>query len=176
MAGSTLFGRDELSRMRDRTTRRNYSPEVDAFRRDHQRRRDHGKARRHAERIYRAFRETCDDEAPPVPPPRDPTGKPPQVPAPPDPLRRQPTPGGQLRKAQDPDRQPRPPAGSPVAPADSPADPAVAPPRRPQAASAHRPHQPNTHTPQTRRSWHASVRSRRLRNCRSGSPHPADGR
>lgn len=64
----SLFSRAELAEVRDRTRRRNYSPEKEAFRREHQRRRDHGKAQRHAARIYKAFQESCDDRVPTIPP------------------------------------------------------------------------------------------------------------
>jgi hypothetical protein len=67
MTQLSLFSQAELADMRDRTKSRNYSPERDAFRRDHQRRRDHGKAQRHAARIYQAFQQSCDDEVPPIP-------------------------------------------------------------------------------------------------------------
>ncbi|MFC3742631.1 hypothetical protein [Paractinoplanes deccanensis] len=53
--------------MRDRTAARNHSPQRDAFRREHKRRRDHGKAQRHALRIYQAFQASCPDEPPPIP-------------------------------------------------------------------------------------------------------------
>ena len=49
-----LFTSAELARMRDRTKARNYSPERDEFRRDHERRRAFGLARRHAERLRHA--------------------------------------------------------------------------------------------------------------------------
>jgi hypothetical protein len=68
--------------MRDRSAARNHSPQRDAFRREHQRRRDHGKAQRHAERIYRAFQQSCSDEVPRIPgaesspPPAPPTWNP----------------------------------------------------------------------------------------------------
>ena len=67
MSQPSLFSRSELAEMRDRTKARNYSPERDAFRRDHQRRRDHGKAQRHAARIYRDFHESGDHEIPQMP-------------------------------------------------------------------------------------------------------------
>ena len=67
MSQPSLFSRSELATMRDRTKARNYSPERDAFRRDHQRRRNHGKAQRHAARIYQDFHESCDDEIPRIP-------------------------------------------------------------------------------------------------------------
>ncbi len=46
-----LFTRAELSAMRDRTRARNYSPDRENFRRDHERRRYWGLKRRHAERL-----------------------------------------------------------------------------------------------------------------------------
>ena len=57
-----LFTSAELAKMRDRTASRNYSAERDEFRRDHERRRAFGLARRHAERLRRiqeASREPC---------------------------------------------------------------------------------------------------------------------
>ena len=51
MRQQQLFTRSELSAMRDRTRGRNYSPERDNFRRDHERRRYWGLKRRHAERL-----------------------------------------------------------------------------------------------------------------------------
>ena len=62
MTQMSLFNRAELATMRDPTKARNYSAERDAFRRDHKRRRDHGKAQRHAQRIYRAFQQSHPDE------------------------------------------------------------------------------------------------------------------
>jgi hypothetical protein len=56
--------------MRDPTKARAYSPERDAFRRDHKRRRDHGKALGHAKRIYDDFQRSCPDEPPTIPPRR----------------------------------------------------------------------------------------------------------
>ena len=70
MSQLSLFSRTELTAMRDRSKARNYSPERDAFRRDHQRRRDHGKAQRHAARIYQAFQQSGDGEMPLIPPTR----------------------------------------------------------------------------------------------------------
>ena len=68
MTQLSLFNPSDLAKMRDRTKARNYSPERDAFRRDQQRRRDHGKAQRHAARIYRDFHRSCDDNVPQIPP------------------------------------------------------------------------------------------------------------
>lgn len=48
-----LFTRAELAAMRDHTRRRDYSPEADEFRRDHQRRRAAGLKQRHAQRSRR---------------------------------------------------------------------------------------------------------------------------
>jgi hypothetical protein len=62
-----LFSPAELTEMRDKTKARNYSADRDAFRRDHRRRRNYGKAKRHAERIYRDFQQSCDDEFPRIP-------------------------------------------------------------------------------------------------------------
>jgi hypothetical protein len=75
MSQISLFNPSEVAEMRDRTKDRNYSPERDAFRRDHQRRRDHGKAQRHAARLYRDFHQSCDDQVPQIPA-RRPTTKP----------------------------------------------------------------------------------------------------
>jgi hypothetical protein len=63
----SLFSPSELASMRDRTKSRNHSPERDAFRREHQRRRNHGKAQRHAARIYQQFHQACDAEVPRIP-------------------------------------------------------------------------------------------------------------
>src|SRR5262249_39040198 len=51
-----LFSRAQITAMRDRTRSRNYSPERDAFRREHQRHRDWGLTQRYArkERHLRA--------------------------------------------------------------------------------------------------------------------------
>ncbi|GAA0510059.1 hypothetical protein Ade02nite_52860 [Paractinoplanes deccanensis] len=79
MTQLSFFSRAQLAAMRDRTAARNFSPERDAFRRDHKRRRDHGKARRHALRIYQQFQASCPDEPPPIPPrpaPRPPRTRP----------------------------------------------------------------------------------------------------
>src|SRR6185436_3208557 len=43
-----LFNSSQLAQMRDRTASRNYSPERDEFRREHQRHRDWGLERRYA--------------------------------------------------------------------------------------------------------------------------------
>ncbi len=67
MPQPSLFSRTEIAAMRDRTKAPNHSPEADAFRREHQRRRDHGKAQRHAGRIYRAFQQSCSDDDPVIP-------------------------------------------------------------------------------------------------------------
>ena len=67
MSQLSLFSPSDLAEMRDRTRSRNYSPESEAFRRVQQRRRDHGKAQRHAARIYRDFQQSCDDEIPQIP-------------------------------------------------------------------------------------------------------------
>ena len=45
-----LFTGTQVAAMRDRIKRRNYSPEAEEFRRDHERRRDFGLRQRHAER------------------------------------------------------------------------------------------------------------------------------
>jgi hypothetical protein len=64
----SFFSRSEIAAMRDRTKARNYSRQGEAFRREHQRRRNHGKAQRHAARIYHAFQQSCGDEVPRIPP------------------------------------------------------------------------------------------------------------
>ena len=48
-----LFTTAQLAAMRDRTASRNYSPERDAFRREHQRHRTWGLVQRHSERLRR---------------------------------------------------------------------------------------------------------------------------
>ena len=48
-----LFTSADLAKMRDRTARRNYSPEAEEFRRVHKKDRDWGLARRHAEKLSR---------------------------------------------------------------------------------------------------------------------------
>src|ERR1700749_3322702 len=48
-----LFGRAEITAMRDRTAARNYSPAGDAFRREHERHRAWGLQRRHADKLRR---------------------------------------------------------------------------------------------------------------------------
>jgi hypothetical protein len=49
----SLFTPAQLVDMRDRTASRNYSPSRDEFRREHERHRAWGLARRHAERLRR---------------------------------------------------------------------------------------------------------------------------
>src|SRR6266498_4037083 len=49
-----LFTRSQLAAIRDRTRKRNYSPEKEEFRRDHQRHRRWGLARRHAQKRCRS--------------------------------------------------------------------------------------------------------------------------
>jgi hypothetical protein len=66
-----LFTSSELARMRDRTASRNYSPERDQFRREHERHRSWGLARRQAEKLSRA--RAADSNRPPV---GGPTGTP----------------------------------------------------------------------------------------------------
>jgi len=69
-----LFTTAELAKMRDRTKARNYSPERDEFRREHERRRAFGLARRHAERMYNSFQRAASasekDRKDPTSPPR----------------------------------------------------------------------------------------------------------
>jgi len=76
----SLFDRATTTAMRDRTKSRNYSPERDEFRRDHERRRYWGLKRRHAEKLRRLH----GDPTPPttVPDQPRPTPPPPAVPAP----------------------------------------------------------------------------------------------
>ena len=71
-----LFTTAELARMRDRTKSRNYSPGRDQFRREHERHREWGLARRHAERL-RQVRNN-----PGHPPTAHITAPPPQTPGP----------------------------------------------------------------------------------------------
>ncbi|MET8154002.1 hypothetical protein, partial [Actinoplanes sp. NPDC005259] len=61
-----FFSRGELAAMRDRTASRNYSPERDQFRRDHERHRRWGLTQRHARRL-RQLRDQHDDHAAPDP-------------------------------------------------------------------------------------------------------------
>ena len=55
-----LFTTAQLAAMCDRTASRNYSPERDAFRREHERHRTWGLAQRHSERLRRARDRDCD--------------------------------------------------------------------------------------------------------------------
>jgi len=72
----SLFDRATTASMRDRTRSRNYSPERDEFRREHERRRYWGLKRRHAEKLRRihdgptppATPAANDDQSPPPPP------------------------------------------------------------------------------------------------------------
>jgi hypothetical protein len=50
-----LFSRAQITSMRDRTKRRNYSEEAEEFRRDHARRRRYGLAQRHAQKLTRLY-------------------------------------------------------------------------------------------------------------------------
>src|SRR5690349_8407126 len=54
MAQLQLFSKKELAAMRDRTRSRHYSPAGEEFRREHERHRAWGLARRHAEKLRRA--------------------------------------------------------------------------------------------------------------------------
>ena len=76
----SLFDRATTTAMRDRTRSRNYSPERDEFRRDHERRRYWGLQRRHAEKLRRLHGGPTPPTAPPdqplptpAPPPAVPT-------------------------------------------------------------------------------------------------------
>jgi hypothetical protein len=71
-----LFTRTELAGMRDRTASRNHSPGREQFRREHERHRAWGLARRHAERLRHA-------RTHPRHPPATSTSGPPSTPAPP---------------------------------------------------------------------------------------------
>jgi len=75
----SLFDRATTTAMRDRTKSRNYSPERDEFRREHERRRYWGLQRRHAEKL----RQIHGGPTPPttVPDQPRPTPPPPAVPA-----------------------------------------------------------------------------------------------
>lgn len=77
-----LFSRAELSTMRDRTRRRNYSAEAEAFRRRHERDRAWGLQRRHAEKLAR-----CREKASETPPPQPAAGPDPATAAGPAPGR-----------------------------------------------------------------------------------------
>ena len=57
MGQLSLFGCTELSALRDRTARRNYSAAGEAFRREHERHREWGLRRRHAEKLRRLQRD-----------------------------------------------------------------------------------------------------------------------
>jgi outer membrane biosynthesis protein TonB len=74
----SLFGRAELTAMRDTTRRRNYSPRNEAFRREHKRHRDWGLTQRHAEKL----RQLTDETPEPAEPPQEPTTPPEPEPAP----------------------------------------------------------------------------------------------
>ena len=70
----SLFDRATTTAMRDRTRSRNYSPERDEFRRDHERRRYWGLKRRHAEKLRQLHSgptppTTVSDQPRPTPPP-----------------------------------------------------------------------------------------------------------
>ena len=69
----SLFDRATTASMRDRTRSRNYSPERDEFRREHERRRYWGLQRRHAEKLRRLHDGPTppanDDQPRPTPPP-----------------------------------------------------------------------------------------------------------
>jgi hypothetical protein len=58
-----LFTTAELARMRDRTASRSHSPEAEEFRRNHERHRAWGLARRHAERLRRLREADLDSPA-----------------------------------------------------------------------------------------------------------------
>jgi hypothetical protein len=69
-----LFTSAELAGMRDRTASRNYSPERDEFRREHERHRAWGLIQRHGERLRRLRDSSCasrsDQTRPPSVPPQ----------------------------------------------------------------------------------------------------------
>jgi len=107
----SMFTLAELAGMRDRTASRNYSPDRDEFRREHERHRAWGLARRHAERLRRLRR------IPQDPPtantteesPQDRTRDPSPSPSPasePTPCQQatRPAPGGNHPTGQDPSR------------------------------------------------------------------------
>jgi hypothetical protein len=54
MGQLSLFSRDDIARMRDRTAARNYSAAGEEFRREHQRHRNWGLRRRHAQKLRHA--------------------------------------------------------------------------------------------------------------------------
>ena len=62
-----IFTPAEIAGMRDRTKRRNYSPQGERFRREQARRREVGLARRHAEKLYRLWHQDADPEPPALP-------------------------------------------------------------------------------------------------------------
>ncbi|MEU4236657.1 hypothetical protein [Actinoplanes sp. NPDC026619] len=66
MRQMSLFSRAEIAAMRDRTASRNYSPEMEEFRREHKIRRAFGKARRHEERDWRVLAGSRDPRKAPV--------------------------------------------------------------------------------------------------------------
>ncbi|SNR95544.1 hypothetical protein SAMN06264365_107377 [Actinoplanes regularis] len=57
-----LFTTAQLSTMRDRTKRRNYSAEADEFRREHEKRRAWGLTQRHARKLHRVYGHIPADE------------------------------------------------------------------------------------------------------------------
>jgi len=117
----SLFDRATTTAMRDRTRSRNYSPERDEFRRDHERRRYWGLKRRHAEKLRQLH---GDPTRPATPPANDdqprptPTPPPPAAPAPtaaiPPPV--SPDPSVPARQPARPRVNAPPVAGAPTAP------------------------------------------------------------
>jgi len=116
----SLFDRATTTAMRDRTKSRNYSAERDEFRRDHERRRNWGLKRRHAEKL----RQLHGGPTPPTTVPDQPRPAPPP-PAVPAPAAATPPPASMVRSA----RAPRPAHprvnAQPVAAAPSAAQPAT---------------------------------------------------
>ncbi|PRX25755.1 hypothetical protein CLV67_101475 [Actinoplanes italicus] len=86
MGQASLFGRAQISAMRDRTAARNYSPAREEFRREHERHRAWGLRRRHAEKLGRlrqaepAFGHNSSRPAPGVTSPTDRCGAPSSAP------------------------------------------------------------------------------------------------
>src|SRR6185295_2002637 len=70
-----FFTRVQLAEMRDRTKSRRYSPEAEAFRRDHARHRAWGLTQRHAQKLRRAREVAAREVAAPVPAAPLPSGR-----------------------------------------------------------------------------------------------------
>ena len=77
-----LFTTAELARMRDRTASRNYSPERDEFRREHERHRAWGLGQRHHQRLRHLRKSSCAPRPATMPQNRRPDHRQAPVPAP----------------------------------------------------------------------------------------------